>query len=307
MAQQTKLKDQEFFAKVQKTAEDLINDNNFTEAYNLGAGLNDSIEKAKNFKIESQELYRKYKELAIKLLWIGLPVMTKNEVRRIFRDHFVKSFAIFGYDHWVKLKPILLAIMSLDDRDAFKKQLTQVLAENQEKITNKKLLISSEEKDPTVGNWILDYNRSLGTSGMSGIARTQYLVNSINIKNLSKEEKERIQKLFELYERLKLSSQTLEGYEMDVPVNEMGVNGTIRQGVFEPTPPETKNDKIIQRIIDEMMGRIKPTASGGEDVVGGTKGVQNELTQLKILASEYPAGSLERRAIEEEMGKLNAE
>ncbi|MFA6107037.1 MAG: hypothetical protein WC745_05215 [Patescibacteria group bacterium] len=304
MAQQAKLKDPAFYERVKKIAEDLISDNSFTEAYNFGAGIEEEIEKAKDFKAESRELYFKYKDLSVKLLWVGLPVMTQNQVRKMFREHFAKSFLIPDYDHWAKLKPILLAIMSLDERDALKKQLTQSLAENQEKITSKRLLISGEEKDPTVANWILDYNRTLGTGGASGVARTQYLVNSINVKNLSKEEKEKIQKLFDLYKRLKLSSQTLEGYEMDVPVNEMGVNGTIRQGVFEPTPPETKKDKIIQLIIDEMMGRIKPDVAGG-GTTATASGTGNELSELKQLASEYPAGSLERRAIEEEIVRLN--
>ena len=295
MTKDIKLKDPAFFMVVKEAADDYISDNDFTEAYNLGAGLDGEIEK-KEFRMEVPELYKKYKEMVIKLLWVGLPVMTQGEIKRMFREHFVKSCALIpDYEYWYKLKPALLSIKILDNRDVFKRQLMQALAENQEKITYKRLTVNGVEKEPTVANWILDYNRVLGASATNGIARTQYLVNSVNVKSLSKEEKGKIQKLFELYERLKLSSQTLEGYEFDIPVNELGVNGTIRQGVFEPTPPETKRDIIVKGIIDEMMGRTKTTAG---------KGKEDQIAALINLSGQYPAGSLERRAIEEEIRKL---
>lgn len=288
---EAKLTDQDNFTKVKKFADDLISDNEFSVAYNFAINLDKEVERSKKFKIEAPDQYKKYKEIIIKLLWIGLPVMTQSEVRKIFKDNFAKSFLIPGYDHWGKLKVVLLGIMSLDERDVFKKQIIQALVENQEKLTSSRLMITNEEKEPTVANWIIEYNRALGTAQINDVVRTQFLVNSINVKDLTKEEKEIIQKLFDLYERLKLSSQTLEGYEMDVPVNEMGVNGTIRQGVFEPTPPETKKDKIIQGIIDDMMGRTKP-AEG------------YSVADLKELLPKYPAGSLERRAIEEEIKRM---
>lgn len=149
-------------------------------------------------------------------------------------------------------------------------------------------MIDSKEKLPTVGNWVKDYNSVLGTGVIDKLKRTQYLTNGKNIKNLNEKEKKKIRILLDLYERLKLSSLTLEGLEEDIPVDEENMKGIIKRGVFEPYK-ETKEDKLF-------WGKIK-SSEEGEKKIG--------LDELREMTNKYPTGSLERKVIEEEIEKLS--
>lgn len=282
------LKNKDYLEKIKMMAEDIASENRFREAYDLNRELEKAIGEMKNLKEGNYDLYVEYKKIIYKLKWLGLPIMKEEEVIDMFQHHFTQIFKIDGYDIWSKLRIILLGIVVFEDRDEFKKKLRQALINSQEKITSKKLIINKQEVPPTVANWISDYNKSLGTGEINDLARAQYLVNGKNIINLNKEEKEKIKILFDLYEKLKLSSFTLEGLEEDISVDRDNLMGTIRAGVFEPYR-ETEKEKQIWDIIEGKKIKIEE---------------KSNVTELRQLASQYKIGSLERRAIEEEIAKI---
>ncbi|MDD5290531.1 MAG: hypothetical protein PHZ04_00230 [Patescibacteria group bacterium] len=297
------LRNKDFFTEVKEEANKLVSELNSREAYDFSRDLKQSLEEIKDFKIKYYDLYREYWRLIIKLRWLGLPIMVEleKEVVDMFKNHFARVFSIPDFDVWKKLKEVLLGIIVLDNRDKLKKEIRQVLLSNQEKITGKRILIDGQEKEPTVANWLLDYNKTLGTGKVNNIARTQYLTNGRNIKNLSSEEKKKIRTLFDLYERLKLSSQTLEGLEDDIPLDEDYAKGTIKQGVFEPFKEPTGKEEMLWELAE------KTTKERMEEIRREMKGETGEVKdtdELEKMLSQYPAGSLERRAVEEEIRKL---
>lgn len=288
------LKNKDYLEKViKKQAENIISENRFREAYDLAKELTGAIDRIKNFKESDYELYIKYRDIIIKLRWVGLPIMTENMVERMFKYHFTKIFLIPEYDLWLKLRTVLLGINILDERDIFKKKLRDALLNNQEKITKKRLIINNQEKDSTIANWFYDYNKTLGTGRASTLARTQYLTNGENIKKLSEDEKERVKLLFNIYERLKLSSQTLEGLEEDIPVDEENLKGVVREGIFEPLPKMTAEQELFWQLAEETIKERETR--------------ENSLRQLRSDLNQYPPNSLERKAIEEEIRKMNTE
>jgi len=281
------LKSEEFLKQIRNQAQDMMIYDEVHEASDLITSLEQVLNQAKDFKDKYYDLYVEYKKIIIRLKWLILPMLTDDEVIDLFRNHFRQIYKMPDYDLGQKLKAFLLGFIVFQDRDNFKKDLRQALLVNQEKLTSKKLIINNQEKMLTVGNWILDYNSSLGSGIADNLKRTQYFINSSNIKKLDKEERNRVKLLLDLYERLKLSSFTLEGLEEDIPVDEPGHIGIIRNGVFEPYKEEDLNYQPVKFAVAAV-----------------NQGAENNLEQLKQLAAQYPAGSLERKAVEEEISRI---
>ncbi|MDD5031712.1 MAG: hypothetical protein PHR36_01550 [Patescibacteria group bacterium] len=285
---EAQLNDKNFFKEIEEKSRDFIDYDQFREAYDLAKLLEQSLDQAKDFKDRNYELYHLYEDIIIKMKWVGLPIMTENMAEDYFQNHLAKIFKISWYTFdnlWRKLEAILLSIMVFSERDKFKKRLAQALLNNQEKITSNKIITNNQEKQPTIANWMQDYISNLGTGKINKLARTQYLINGKNIKNLTEEERKKIKTLFDLYEKLKLSSLTLEGVEEEIPVDDPGHEGVIKGGVFEPyKEPKT----------------LRPVAEKPESPKGGL----DETVELQKMLAQYPAGSLERKAVEEELRKL---
>ena len=89
--------------------------------------------------------------------------------------------------------------------------------------------------------------------------------------------------LFDFYENLKYSSKTKQGIEESFP---MLINGKLI--IFKNGEAEEISDKVV-----DLIKKVKIN----ED--------KNKI-DLKSLAAQYPAGSLERKTIEEEIRKMES-
>lgn len=295
------LKNKDFLEEIKGKAGYYMFYDEATEAYHLAKELEESLDKIKDFKDKYFDFFVRYKKIIHRLKWIGLPIMTENMALDMFKYHFTEIFHISDFapgELWRKLKVILLAIIVYQDRDKFKKNLREALLNSNEKLTGKKLIINNQEKIPTVGNWLLDYNRSLGTGKVDNLKRIQYFTNNNNIKILDEQEKARVKILLDLYEKLKLSSLTLEGLEEDIPVDDDNMKGIIRGGVFEPIK-EAEERKITEII-------LRGSRKGESIKEKKVEGEESETVELEKMLSQYPEGSLERKAVEEELRKLSA-
>jgi hypothetical protein len=276
MYSEEQLKNKDFFKSIKKKCDDIVIYGEFREAYDLAKELEESIKKFSGLKEQYYDLYLSYKKIIIRLKWIGLPIMTESRAVDMFKFHFNEIYKIpdFNYnDLWRNIKSILLVITVFEERDKFKGELRKALSQNEENITSKRLIINSEEKKSTIGNWIRDYNFELGTDLVDNLKRTQYFTVGKNFKNLDSEEKKKVRLLLDIYERLKLSSLTLEGLEEDIPVDDDGRKGIIKGGIFEPLSQEAEGD--------------------------------SRMKELNLMLGQYPPASLERKAIEEEIERLN--
>ncbi|KKR17600.1 MAG: hypothetical protein UT48_C0049G0005 [Parcubacteria group bacterium GW2011_GWE2_39_37] len=276
-------------AEVKALAEEYIAFDMFREAFSLSKELSKAINANNDLKIKYPELYNEYLKIITKLKWVGLPIMREEDLVNLFQNSFARIFSIPNYNVWEKLKTVLISIVVLEDRDKLKSEIRNALINNQERITKNKIKINNEEKEPTVGNWLLDYTRNLGTGIVDKFKLTQYLVNGENIKKLDENEKHRVKVLFKLYEKLKLSSLTLEGVEEDIPIDEEYGKGLIVGGnpqFFKETKEEKELFDIASRVIAER------------------ERMDAEKNNLKIELKKYVPDSLEYRAIEEEIKKL---
>jgi hypothetical protein len=304
------------------------------EAHDLYHQLGDFIEQNK-YRGNNPELYKEYLRLIGKLKWVALPMFSPEKALGMFKTHFADLPDLADFDLWQKLKIILLSIAFVEDRDELKNKIKSILNKQQAYLTSGKI---KQNIAPTVENWIKDYVSFVGNASADTAKQNQYFINSEAIKNLSAGEKERVRKFFQFYEKLKWSSADIQGIEETIPVVTDDFKGFIKDGVVVKIDPETKNrSQLFQKAAREVLSQSYKRDKGqnvtsafkvNSEVQSYRQGLaedqkmnnlqnniakqaeavlpkkNNELEQLKALAAQYPAGSLERRAMEEEINKL---
>ena len=256
---------------------------------------------------ENNDIFNFYKEAIIKLKFIALPLLSENEILELLSKYFIWQFKIEYYDLIEKFKNKLLYIIVYEERDRFKASVKRMLQEND-------LIITREATRKTIKDWLNDYNSNLGLGVTDKLKRTQYLIDLKRIKNLEDPEIEKLKLLFNFYELLKLSSLSPAGFDEEVLIeinenlqifdrgNLEPISGTFFKARGISGPPRTKEEKNI----DELKERLPQEEGIGKMAI--EEGISNEqkIDELKIMANKYKENSLQKRAIEEEIKKLEA-
>jgi len=192
------------------------------------------------------------KEDLARLRLIALPLLETKEIIELTRNSFTLVSSLPGYSFWGKLRNKLISIPELAARDTLKKSLRDALLANNEALTEE----NCGAERGTVRNWLLDYNRALGTGKIEALKLREYLINSANTKKLRPESRQRLEALLKLYEKLKVSSLDILGTEENIIFNNQGELAFWSEGLTErigngerkkslPEGEETKN-KIIK-------------------------------------------------------------
>lgn len=187
----------------------------------------------------SAKQYDQYIYLMRRLKFIALPLLSDEDTIDLFEKDLVfvwqaNSFTeeeLYDFDQKLKYK---LTSVLLWQRDEFKARLRKAMKNNQQKITSGGIEVEQGRKvAPTIANWLQDYTDKLGTGQIDNLKQTNYLVNSLNTKNLSDQERNILRQLIRLYEKLRISSTTPEGIEEDVMyVDKNGQMKILHKGRF---------------------------------------------------------------------------
>jgi len=228
----------------------------------------------------NKEINDFYEKIVIKLKFIALPLLDDTDIIYLVKNYFVWQFRLPDYDIMEKLSAKLLNILVLEDRDKFKASLKVAILNNKETITDR-----AEIK--TVADWLKNYIAKLGLGPVDNLKRTQYLVELTKIKGLDEHYINRLKTLFNFYESLKFSSLTPQGFDEEIPMVIDEKLFIFRHGVLEP------------------VGETKIRQTAGSAPAADKNAVEKPETLEQMLA-RYPAGSLERKAIEEEIRKLES-
>jgi len=243
--------------------------------YLAGSGLKQSDPK----------LYGEYYRYLIRLKFLSLEFFDDwKEVEELIKNHFEEIYKIEFYDLWNKIKIKILSVPDLKKRDEIKQKLKKVLLD-----CNRVIIDKSKHKKgfpATVSQWLKDFTANLGIGKIDNLKRVQYLTNSENIKKLEESDKHKLKILFDLYGKLGLSSNSPEGLEDDIPmvINEKNI-------IYTGGQAEEISPKVMEMIKSIKMGDEEESESS---------------TDLQKLVSKYPEGSLERKAVEEEIDKVKS-
>lgn len=196
----------------------------------------------------------------------------KHDSIDIFKANISELLAIPDIDIIREYNDILLELL-IDGGVATKDDLEKALYANQEKITTSQFIMDGKVSVGTIANWIKHFIAVKGSDMFDNIIVSSFLVQSPNAKTLSTEEKSVVRKLLLLYRNLKffpksMPNQTGDGWEI-IPIN---------------LEEEAQRTKIIPNV--EL-----PT-------------IDSKLKELEDRLTKVADGSLQRRAIEEEIKKL---
>jgi len=269
--------------KLEDVAARIIRFDEVKKAFDLSRALAEKLEKKKIEVRRFPEVYDWYKKIIIKLRLAALPLLDQSDVIDVFKNYFTWQFRLPDYDVLAKLEAKLLTIIITEERDEFKNKLRQALLENME-------IIASHAEIKTIADWLKNYNASVGTGPADSLKKNQYLAGLKSNQSLTDFERQKLQTLIAVYELCKLSSFTPQGFEETVPIIIDGKLYIFNHGVLEQVKPNKQVEEILR-------------ATEGSPQTNAT--THNSSTGLQQMAEQYPQGSLERRAIEEEIAKSN--
>jgi hypothetical protein len=207
-----------------------------------------------------------------------------------FREGLVAILS-FG-DDMTEYNQIVVALLVARGQQ-FQGELEKALLSNNETITSALFSVDGKPAAPSIANWIKYFIKEKGSGIFNNIILTDFLVKSANAKILNEEEKGAVKKLLQLYRNLKffpesMPNQTGEGWEI---IPSAAGSAELEKARTVKTPVTNDTETETQRLIDREAARA---------IEVGPK-----LTELKAMAAAYPANSLQRKAIEDEINKIN--
>ncbi|MCD4694129.1 hypothetical protein K8R62_02100 [bacterium] len=302
-----KREEEQKIEKIEKEVESIIDFNEYDRAHILSKNIEGYIEED-GFKAKFPDLYKKYRKIKTRLEWVCLFMFNEKKVLSFFDGHFQYGLDLLDYDFfslWEKLRPFLLSRFPLlEERDNFKTRLIDILNQNKAYLTSKKL---SNNNGPSVKNWIKIYTGKIGLKSADSLEFRNFFTSNNDYKKLNEKEKVRVEKFFKFYERLKKSSFNADGIEDNIPIDTDNFKGAINDGeIIKYNRLDAKAEKIL-KVVMEDRGDIEQNGVEEEKNNENIDGIKNkDLDQLFEMREHYPHGSLERRAIDEEIKKLES-
>jgi len=233
----------------------------------------------------SGESLKQYQQMIIKAKFIALYRLKEKEIYELLTNHFNYCFAIEGYNLYKKIKDYLTTLSSLIARNNFKNGLRKILSNSQALVASGKIILDGKTAEPTISNWLKDFRLRFGEESFSDSLKvSDYLANSQNTKSLSAEERQKISNLLDWYGKLKISSLNISGLEEDITI--------------------IKPDGGVAFIKQGRLENINKEAKDAYQKISGVLDITEKKKEFQQLAAQYPAGSLERKAVEEEIKKL---
>lgn len=226
------------------------------------------------------------------LLFIIIPFLSTKEIVDLFTEHLTVGLMVNDFDLKEKITKKLISL-DLSDRDNCKDALKSALLANKETITEE--VNANGNKIKTISDWLRDYLSQVGLKATKSLEHAKYFSEKSYVVNLDDDDKKLLKKIIELYKFLNTSSLTPEGFEDDLLLKDKdGRIITTNKGkiviLYDPKK-ETKKSEVKTPAVEPVAAIISEQ--------------ENNINQLNNLAAQYPAGSFERKAIEEEIKKLN--
>lgn len=191
----------------------------------------------------------------------------------------------------------------LFNKEGFKDKAVKALLKNMEKITHRNFILDEKTRAPSVRNWLAYFIKLYGTGMFDNMILSKFITSSENALILDDQERELLHKLLIVFRNIKFFPASLQDIAPEkweiIPVPEQeSLNKARFAGRIEPSALEKDLTSIRQA---QTTLKSKNLA---EEVLTEDKDRRRRLKELEVMISNYPEGSLERHAVEEEIQKL---
>jgi len=204
-----------------------------------------------------ESVARKYYAMQKMMRYVALPSLGEQEVVRMFKESITQGLQEPRINMREKLVTLMLTIPSFASRDQLRKQLQQALRDNEERIGENQIMVSNKNEYPTISNWLRKYISLYGNTPVNAVQLNQFFTSDADAQKLQPDEQRTLRELVDVYEYLKLSSQTPEGLEDPLIVNINGERKVLRGDRFE----DIKLSPEAQKIVDEVFAQLNKKES----------------------------------------------
>jgi hypothetical protein len=213
----------------------------------------------------------------------------KTDSLALFKNNLADLLKSADADEFISDYNLILISLISDD-ESFKQNLENVFYTNSEELTSERLKSEDKEVSPTIANWLKDFIRENGSEMFDDLALAHYLSSAVNAKNLNIKEKTLLRRLLGLYRNLSffpasMGNNPLENWEI-IPVKreeEFKKEKTLDGSV----PKIIRNKTAAQSVAAPLLD--KPSST---------------LTELEKMLPQYPATSLEHKAVSQEISRF---
>ncbi len=173
------LRDPEIFEKIEEFADEFILHSQAKEAYFFQQKLTPILETA-NIKSLDANLDKQYQNLIAQLKWVAIPILTDEETLKLLKENFL-TVLNNEYINIIDRMEAKMFSKELFPRDEFRQKMQRALRENKEQLGNR-----------TLGEWILDFNKTFDFRKRDELSASMYLNQSPEARALPEPEKNKL-------------------------------------------------------------------------------------------------------------------
>lgn len=201
-----------------------------------------------------------------------------------------------------KLQDFNVALFqSFNEDEELGEKLENLLYNNQEKLSEHRLIIDGHPASPSIANWLKDFIKKYGSDIFNEVVLAEYLSSAPNIELIKPEEKELVRKVLKLYRNLVFFPESMNGVPLDqweiFPVDRTKVD-SIRDVLEDRKIVATEiAPEVIESSVELPVQEVEenPEFTNRQKIIFD---LQKSLTR-------YPASSLEYKAIHQEINRLS--
>lgn len=266
--------------EVAQHLEQMVNDAEFDyeagEARDFLDALNALLATHQEELKNNQELYTQYMTLLWNLRWKAMFALDPQAQENLLSDNLIFSLQKgFDVKTWVGKMVEVTEFGTYPDSKTRQRLLT-ALGRNQERISTQNITVEGQvNATPTVQNWLKDFEAFLLQTGNRTLAQKEYLGKNKNAQALSREDKQVLQKILDLFIWLKYPQITGEFISVQEAEQQLKARRPGRaqqtpvatpaepriaapQETIPPSTP-TEQEQPVERVTDVQRGEGPPT------------------------------------------------
>ncbi len=180
----------------------------YKEAHALALQLRSLLQQS------SVETQKQYEEVVLLLWYSAFQQLTAHDIEVLFREYRITEY--LRYPEYFSLERSIrerLALEPFDTRDTWRKRIYDALHGNEVIITQS---FVNTTQNGTISAWIKQYDQAVGLGLAETFKRVDFENKSSVSAHLVQEEKTILKKLYDVYEFIKLTSESVVGFEEDM-------------------------------------------------------------------------------------------
>ncbi|MDP2586872.1 MAG: hypothetical protein Q8P32_03830 [Candidatus Komeilibacteria bacterium] len=228
--------------------------------------------------------------IMLKLKWVAWSFLQSSELLELLEKHLLitKEFSLEVFHLPEVFRGYLIGIINYEDRDVLKLKIREALLSNHEVL---------DEKTPvkTIGDWLRNITAQVGQGVFDNLKENEYYIKDQNFIKLKLEDQEFLKNVISAYKYCWYSSQTREGLDDSITIEEDGKLKILEFGRITDVPALDKGDiEVLQYFIDQAEQSQGAMSAGRQAAATAKSQAYQNLQQRyqQILGQLLPNGAV---------------